>query len=195
MIEQNHPAPADQSDAQRRAQFAAPWQVFLRGHHCPERQHPGDIPNPDGEHQEHQRPAAADAKKAVMDSQQKCVAPLIAAAPVFGDETQGSAALVQAAVFQAAKLKARRPRAAWPRRSARRSLQARNCARQFHATTNRLRARQYRSRSIPPSSPQSPGLKAVTDPRRCAVKRRKISSSGKVVGNIMATVISVQPIR
>ena len=28
-----------------------------------------------------------------------------------------------------------------------------------------------------------------------AVKRRKISSSGKIVGNIMATVISVQPTR
>ena len=67
---------------------------------------------PDAEHHEHQRPAAADAERAVGDAHRERLAPLGRAAPAVDDEAERAPALVEAAVAERAELpQARRSRA------------------------------------------------------------------------------------
>src|SRR6266516_3669189 len=60
--------------------------------------------HPDGEHHQHQQPAAADTKQAVMHPKHEGLAAFVAPAPVLGDEAQWRAALLQTAVLQRRKL-------------------------------------------------------------------------------------------
>src|SRR5438046_975669 len=47
----------------------ATGQVLLYRHHRREREHPAETPRSDDEHQQHQRPAAADAEQAVIEAE------------------------------------------------------------------------------------------------------------------------------
>ena len=59
----------EQPGAERPAEMAAPRHVLLDRHHRAERQHPADIAGADDEHQQHDRPAAADAVEAVIEAE------------------------------------------------------------------------------------------------------------------------------
>ena len=84
-----------------------------------EGEHPGEAAQADGEHHQHQRPAAADAEQAVGDPEPKRLAPLGPTLPVVQDEPERGAALVEAAVLERAELVERRRR--------RRSRPGRSC--------------------------------------------------------------------
>ena len=59
----------EQRDAERRGQAAAARQVLFYRHHSREREHPTKAPRSDDEHQQHQRPATADAEQAVIEAE------------------------------------------------------------------------------------------------------------------------------
>jgi len=60
------------------------------------RWHPAQVTHADDEHQQHQRPAAADAEQTVMGPQPQRLPARPPAAPMSHDKTQGAAALLQA---------------------------------------------------------------------------------------------------
>src|SRR5262245_13162196 len=77
---------------------------FFYGHQGTQDQHPPEIPNPNSEHQQHQRPATPDTEEAVMHPQPESLGAFMAPAPVLGDETQRRAALVKASILQRREL-------------------------------------------------------------------------------------------
>src|SRR5207247_4559762 len=95
----------EQRAAQWPAEAAAPRHVLLDRHHRAERQHPADIAGADDEHQQHDRPAAADAVEAVVEAELEGAAQWPRPMPVLHDEAVGGAALVEAMVFEPAELK------------------------------------------------------------------------------------------
>ena len=74
-IPRNRRLHREQRRPERLAEPAPPDFVLLDRHHRPEGQHPTDIPGADHEHQQHQRPAAADAEHPVMQPEAQRVAP------------------------------------------------------------------------------------------------------------------------
>src|SRR5438045_4078828 len=63
------------------------------------------LPVPTTKHQQHQRPAAADAVKAVIPAEPPGAAPRLRPLPPLGDKAERRAAFVEAAIFQTAELK------------------------------------------------------------------------------------------
>src|ERR1700730_13501509 len=105
MVDNKDAGPAQKADAERRAQPTAPRDVLLDGHHGAEHEHPADAARADNEHQQHDRPATADAKHAVMDAQQEALPVRGSSTPVLVDEAEGRPALVEAIVLERAELK------------------------------------------------------------------------------------------
>src|SRR5207247_3874364 len=91
-------------DAQRCAQPPAPREVLLDRHHRGEREHPAEIADADEEHQQHQRPAAADAEETVTDAETERLVLAVIAVPVLHDECERGAALLQAASLERREL-------------------------------------------------------------------------------------------
>src|SRR5437899_1799915 len=58
----------DERCTKRAREAATPVQCSLNPHERAESEHPSEIPRPDGEHDEHQAPAAAEAEQAVSDA-------------------------------------------------------------------------------------------------------------------------------
>src|SRR5580700_5013383 len=95
---------SEQRAAERPAEMAAPGHVLLDRHHRAERQHPADIAGADDEHQQHDRPAAADAVEAVVEAELEGAAPWLRPMPMLHDKAVGCAAFVEAMVFEPAEL-------------------------------------------------------------------------------------------
>src|SRR5439155_25340161 len=98
---------AEQRAAERPAEAAAPGHVLLDRHHRAEPQHPADIAGADDKHQQHDRPAAADAVETVVDAELERATQWPRPMPVLHDKAVGRAALVEAMVFEPAELEQR----------------------------------------------------------------------------------------
>jgi len=104
MVEHDQNPPRQQRGAERGAQLPAPGHVLLDCHDGAESEHPTNVTRTDGEHQQHQRPAAAYAEHAVMRAEHQGLRAGIPTTPVLHDEAQRGTALVQAAVLEPGKL-------------------------------------------------------------------------------------------
>ena len=102
--------PGEQAQPKRSAEPSAPGQVLLGGHRAGKDEHPAQVAHADDEHDEHQRPAAADAEHAVIEADAKRLAVRLATVPARVDEGERRTAPLEAAILQAAELK--RPGAA-----------------------------------------------------------------------------------
>src|SRR5437868_13666665 len=85
--------------------MAAPRHIFFDRHDRAKPEHPADIAGSDDKHQQHQRPAAADAVKAVIPAEPPGAAPRLRSLPALGDKAERRAAFVEAAIFEPAELK------------------------------------------------------------------------------------------
>ena len=148
---------------------------------------------PDREHDEHQRPAAADTEQTVRDAHPERLEPLVAAAPVGEDEPERGAALVEAVVLERRELVEAgdgegrgRDHGAVLREPRRRSTtQVQDAIGELESDTERRPDREVCRRRTSPTS--SAGL------RRRATSAPKVEISGTLVGSIIATIITVQP--
>ena len=67
-------APGNQSKTKRPAELPAPRRILLDPHYSTKHKHPANITAADDEHQQHDRPAAADAEHTVMRAEQERIA-------------------------------------------------------------------------------------------------------------------------
>src|SRR6202023_2300127 len=88
----DHHRPGKESKTQWRTQPSTPPCILLDRHQCSKREHPADIASADDEHQQHDRPAAADAECAMMDAEPKGIAPRGGSVPVLNYEAERCAA-------------------------------------------------------------------------------------------------------
>ena len=96
--------PGSRTTPSGRREPAAPGHVLLDRGQGAEGEHGRQAAEPDAEHHEHQRPAAADAERAVGDAHGQRLTPLGRAAPAVHHEPERAAALVEAAVAERAEL-------------------------------------------------------------------------------------------
>ncbi len=87
-----------------RASLPAPRKVLLDRGDDPDDEHPGQAAEADGEHHQHQRPAAADAEQAVGDAQAERFTSLGLAAPAVEHEPERRPAFVETPVLQRGEL-------------------------------------------------------------------------------------------
>ena len=160
-----------------------------------EQQHPADVAGPDHEHDQHQRPAAADAEGPVREPEPPGLAPSAAPrASAAVTSAERAAAAVEAAPLQRGELERARPAPAPPPPSA-----------------QPLKVEPGRAAAPPRSPPRrrvrddpepGPGREVAQRHRApCSRARRraapsirpKSQSTGSVVGSIIAASISAQP--
>ena len=72
----------EEGGGERVAEMATPLHVLFDRHHGAEREHPADIAGTDDKHQQHQRPAAADAIKPVIEAEPPGAAPRLRPLPI-----------------------------------------------------------------------------------------------------------------
>src|SRR5262245_17658574 len=101
---ESHDTPGEQDHSQWEAEPAAPGRVLLDGHHDAEGEHTRKALRTDHEHQEHERPAAADAEQTVVHAQSEGFPAFMPSLPVLDHEAEWRSALVQAAVLQRREL-------------------------------------------------------------------------------------------
>ncbi len=94
----------EQDRAQRLRQPATPRGVLLDGRDGAQDEHPGQAAEPDGEHHEHQRPAATDAEEAVGNAHEERLAALGNALPAVQHEPEWRAAFIETAVLERGEL-------------------------------------------------------------------------------------------
>jgi hypothetical protein len=100
MVQDDQDAPRYQHGSNWGGEATAPRQVLLDRHDRAEEEHPPDVPRPHGEHQEHERPATADAEQSMMQPEPQRLEPPTPVLPVLDDEAQRRATLVEAAVLE-----------------------------------------------------------------------------------------------
>src|SRR5262249_20098042 len=83
---------------------AAPADRLLHKHDRREREHPAEVSPSDGEHHEHQGPAAPDAVHPVQDTDPHCPEGARGATPVLAHETDRRTALTEAGVLEGREL-------------------------------------------------------------------------------------------
>src|SRR5882757_9579880 len=81
-------APGDERGTERCAEPLAARKIFFRSHDASQHQHPPYAARADDEHQQHQRPAAADAERAVVEPEAQGFTRGRTAAPAGADETE-----------------------------------------------------------------------------------------------------------
>jgi hypothetical protein len=77
-----------EQDAQGHGEAASPRYILLDRHDHSQAEHPTGLANADCKHQQHQRPATADAKDAVMDSHPECAEDWLPAVPLRNDKAE-----------------------------------------------------------------------------------------------------------
>jgi acrylyl-CoA reductase (NADPH) len=104
VLEDDQQRPAQQCESQRLAGNARRRPVLFCGHHRAQSHHDAKIGRSDNEHQQHERPTAADAEQTVGEADRERLLAIIPATPALYHETERRPATVEALVFEGAEL-------------------------------------------------------------------------------------------